>query len=183
MYACFSRHSHVKFFSRVLEDPKSRREHCSWSQAQSPEGTGTDIDDVSCWFGEPLPTDLVNVSPSSQCSLRSDASDGGTRHLALVFFDVLLHDSRPLTGLPYHERRRILESIVLPIPGLSMLAERSPINLTKGADAASAQLRSIFVQALSDHQEGLVLKADEGAYIKSPWVKVPIQYHLNVFAR
>ena len=65
-----------------------------------------------------------------------------------------------------------MESIVLPIPGFSLLAERSPIDLTKGIDVASAWLKSILAQALSDHQEGLILKANEGAYIKSPWVKV-----------
>ena len=65
-----------------------------------------------------------------------------------------------------------MESVVLQIPGFSLIAERSPIDLTKGIDAASAQLKSVFVQTLVDHQEGLVLKANEGAYIKSPWVKV-----------
>jgi len=119
--------------------------------------------------------ELVHVFPSSQCSLRSDASDGGTRHLALVFFDVLLLDSCPLTSLPYHQRKKIMESIVLPIPGFSLLAERSPIDLSKGIDVASVQLKSVLARALGDHQEGLVLKADEGAYIKSPWVKVRIR--------
>lgn len=75
-----------------------------------------------------------------------------------------------------------MESIILPIPGFSLLAERSPINLTKGTDAASAQLKYALAQALADHQEGLVLKADEGAYIKSPWVKVRMRFHLDVFA-
>lgn len=117
-------------------------------------------------------TEPVHIFLSSQCSLRSDASDGGTRHLALVFFDVLLLDSRPLTGLPYHQRRKIMESIVLPIPGFSLLAERSPIDLTKGIHPASAQLKSVLARVIADHQEGLVLKANEGAYIKSPWVKV-----------
>ena len=125
-------------------------------------------------------TKFTNTLPSSQCSLRSDASDGGTRHLALIFFDVLLLDSRPLTGLPYYQRRKIMESIILPIPGFSLLAERSPIDLTKGIDVASVQLKSIFVQALVDHQEGLVLKANEGAYIKSPWVKVHKRRYLDI---
>jgi DNA ligase-4 len=75
-----------------------------------------------------------------------------------------------------------MESIVLPIPGFSMLAERSPVDLTKGIDAASAQLKSKFVQALADHQEGLVLKADEGAYIKSPWIKVHTLCYVYVSA-
>lgn len=69
-----------------------------------------------------------------------------------------------------------MESVVLPIPGLSILAGRSPIDLTKGIGTASVQLKSVFVQALTDHQEGLVLKANEGAYIKSPWVKVCVRH-------
>ena len=117
-------------------------------------------------------TELIHVFPSSQCSLRSDASDGGTRHLALVFFDILLLDSRPLTGLPYHQRRKTMESIIFPIPGFSLFAERSLIDLTSGIDLASIQLKSVIARVMADHQEGLVLKANEGAYIKSPWVKV-----------
>ena len=124
----------------------------------------------------------MNTLPSSQFSLRSNASDGGTRHLALVFFDVLLLDSRPLTSLPFHERKKILESIVLPIHGFSMLAEKSPIDLTKGITAANTRLKSLLARALADHQEGLVLKADEGAYIKSPWVKVRARHHLEFSA-
>ena len=60
-----------------------------------------------------------------------------------------------------------MESIILPVHGSSMLAERSPIELTKGFDFAGARLKSILSQALADHQEGPVLKADGGAYIKS----------------
>ena len=74
-----------------------------------------------------------------------------------------------------------MESIILPIPGISILAERSPIDLTKGVGVAGARLKSILAQTLADHQEGLVLKADEGAYIRSPWVKVHMQRHLDVF--
>jgi DNA ligase-4 len=53
-----------------------------------------------------------------------------------------------------------------------MLAARSPINPSRGIEAASVQLKSVLAKVLADHQEGLVLKADEGAYVKSPWVKV-----------
>ena len=69
-----------------------------------------------------------------------------------------------------------MESVVLPVPGFSLLAERSPIDLTKGINVASAQLKSVLARALADHQEGLVLKANEGAYIKSPWVKVCVRH-------
>lgn len=74
-------------------------------------------------------------------------------------------------------------SVVLPIHGFSMFAERSPINLTMGINIASAQLKSILAQILADHQEGLVLKADEGAYIKSPWVKVRVRRCLVLIRR
>jgi DNA ligase 4 len=108
----------------------------------------------------------------SQHSLISDASDGGNRHLALVFFDILFLDSVDVMSTPYSSRRRVLESVVLHIPGYAMLAERWPVEIRGSLDSGQSQLRSIFVQALSDHQEGLVLKAAEGRYLKSPWVKV-----------
>ena len=164
----------VKVLFRVLENSESCREHCSGPEAQSSQDTRADTSDVSPRFGDHLDpaSRLTNPPNSSECSMRSDASDEGTRHLALVFFDILLLDSRPLTSLPYHQRRKIMESTVLPIPGISIIAERSPIDLNKGINAASTQLKSVFAQAMADHQEGLVLKADEGAYIKSPWVKV-----------
>ena len=126
-------------------------------------------------------TQFILVLLSSQCYSRSDASDGGTRHLALVFVDALLLDSHPLAGLPYREHRRLMESIVLPIHGSSILAERSLIDLTKGIDLASAPLKSILAEALADHQEGPVLKADGGAYTKSPWVKVCMRCDSDVF--
>ena len=75
-----------------------------------------------------------------------------------------------------------MESVVLPIPGFSFFAERSPIDLVKGINIASVQLKSVLARALGDHQEGLVLKADEGAYIKSPWVKVHIRRYPDVSA-
>ena len=56
-----------------------------------------------------------------------------------------------------------------------MLSERSPI------DAATPQLRRVPAQALAGHQ-GLALEADEGTYIKRPWVRVHIQCYLDVFA-
>lgn len=106
----------------------------------------------------------------------SDASDGGHRHLALVFFDVLFLDSESLTSTPYFERRKILESVVLPIPGYSMLAERTPINLQKGPEVAQSELRAVLARVLADHQEGVILKADNGFYIRSPWVKVRTKF-------
>ncbi|GBE86340.1 predicted protein [Sparassis crispa] len=112
----------------------------------------------------------------SQCSMISNASDGGTRHLALVFFDVLLLDDTSLLSASYSTRRAILESVVTEIPGYSMLAQRTHIDpLTQDADAL---LRTVFSKLIADHQEGIVLKADEGRYNERrfPWVKLKKDY-------
>ena len=61
-----------------------------------------------------------------------------------------------------------MESIVLPISGFSLLAEKSFVDLTNGIDFASIQLKSVLARAVADRQEGLFLKANEGAHIKSP---------------
>ena len=105
----------------------------------------------------------------------SNGSDGGTRHLALVFFDVLMLNSATLLHKPYSERREILESVINIIPRYSMLAERVSIPMSPFVRSGPAsQLRQVFAQHIADHQEGVVLKADEGRYNQGylPWVKV-----------
>ncbi|KZT07561.1 uncharacterized protein LAESUDRAFT_115651 [Laetiporus sulphureus 93-53] len=113
----------------------------------------------------------------SQSSIISDASDGGTRRLALVFFDVLFLDDQSLLPVPYSRRRVVLESIINTAPGHAMLAERTPISLTCQSDG-NAQLRTIFSGLIADHQEGVVLKADESRYNdwRLPWVKLKKDY-------
>jgi DNA ligase-4 len=106
----------------------------------------------------------------------SDASDNGTRHLALIFFDVLVLDSVSLLTTPYSSRRSILESLIQTRPGHIMLAERTPIVLNGPGDIdhAGEQLRAIWSRIIAECEEGLVLKADEGGYndYRLPWVKV-----------
>jgi DNA ligase-4 len=124
---------------------------------------------VSC------PAILISLLRISQCSLLSDASDDDTRHLALVFFDILVLDSVPLLSHPYSVRRTLLESVVERIPGRAMLADRVPIELNRGAgEEAEKSLRRIFADRIADHQEGIVIKSDEGMYNdrREPWVKV-----------
>ena len=57
-----------------------------------------------------------------------------------------------------------------------MLAHRTPVQIADGEDAES-QLRQVFAEHIADHQEGLVLKAEESRYNdwKLPWVKVRVQ--------
>lgn len=107
----------------------------------------------------------------SQQSLVSNASDGGTRHLALVFFDVLLLDGVSLLSFPYSERRHILERTIRLFPGYAMLAERTSIDMTR--PDADESCREAFSSLVSNRQEGAVLKADGATYNERrwPWVK------------
>ena len=120
--------------------------------------------------------ELISLEHSSQCSLISNGTDDGTRHLALVFFDVLLLNSESLLRAPYSRRRHILEALVSSVPGYAMLAERTAISM--GADVSKTEtedaMRGAFATLIADHQEGTVLKADDGKYNdwRSPWVKV-----------
>ncbi|OSX64101.1 hypothetical protein POSPLADRAFT_1088234, partial [Postia placenta MAD-698-R-SB12] len=118
----------------------------------------------------------------SQCSLDSNASDDSARHLALVFFDVLMLDDASLLDSSYSVRRQTLESIVRVIPGHSMLAQRQAIPTIQRSPnkdvTPDKQLRDAFARNIADHQEGLVLKADEAKYNERqlPWIKLKRDY-------
>ena len=105
----------------------------------------------------------------------SDASGDGTRHLALVFFDILMINSNFIMQHTYAERRKILESVISLEHGYSMLAERWEIPMNNGPCSTSVgTLGDIFSKLIASHEEGAVLKADEGSYRdwRFPWVKV-----------
>ncbi|KAK0467324.1 uncharacterized protein EV420DRAFT_1636338 [Desarmillaria tabescens] len=117
-----------------------------------------------------------SVISESQSSLLSD--DGNEeRHLALVFFDVLYLNSVSLLSSPYRERRKILESIIQPIPAYVMLSDRIPI-LMHNPEEAEAKFRQVYAESIADYQEGVVLKADDGGYnrVGHPWVKLKRDY-------
>ncbi|KAI0051858.1 hypothetical protein FA95DRAFT_1533769 [Auriscalpium vulgare] len=118
------------------------------------------------------------VDEDSQTSLMSNASDDGTRHLALVFFDVLMVDGEYLLSTPYSARREVLEAIIKPEAGYAMLAARYPIDLTMGLRRSQAELRRIFATHIANFEEGLVLKADRSAYKDPalPWIKLKRDY-------
>ena len=103
----------------------------------------------------------------------SNGDDHGTRHLALVFFDILVLDSESLLWIPYSTRRALLESVVQQRPGYAMLADRVPISMTCN-DQAEDDLIHVFAKLQADHEEGAVLKADESRYndYSLRWVKV-----------
>lgn len=127
----------------------------------------------------PAPLDSQEEVPLSQSSMISNASDGDSRHLALVFFDVLMIDSVSLLTKTYAERRAVLESTIITRHGYSMLAERRSIPMGHGVDECSVELlERIFAKLISGHEEGAVLKADEGRYCdwSLPWVKLKKDY-------
>ncbi|KAH9840015.1 uncharacterized protein C8Q71DRAFT_745448 [Rhodofomes roseus] len=123
-----------------------------------------------------------DVDEGSQCSLVSNASDDGMRHLALVFFDILVLDGMSLLSAPYSARRATLERLLHLKPGHTMLAERVAIDMrptaAPGVPDPQARLRKVFAEIIANHQEGLVLKADEAPYNdwRMPWVKLKKDY-------
>ncbi|KAG7443683.1 uncharacterized protein BT62DRAFT_325260 [Guyanagaster necrorhizus] len=118
----------------------------------------------------------ASVILESQSSLLSDVGNE-ERHLALVFFDVLYLNSVSLLSSSYRDRRRILESIIKPIPAYAMLSDRIPI-LMHNPEEAEARFRQIYAESIADYQEGVVLKADDGGYNRAgcPWVKLKRDY-------
>ncbi|KAG8908637.1 hypothetical protein FRB99_004925 [Tulasnella sp. 403] len=111
-------------------------------------------------------------------SLQSDASDGGSRHFMLVFFDVLVLDDRNFILKPYETRRKHLEELVRIIPGFTMLAER--VRIAVDDDDAADRLRDLMAQRIADYEEGLVLKPALSTYNDmrsgNRWIKFKKDY-------
>ncbi|KAG1831225.1 DNA ligase/mRNA capping enzyme [Suillus variegatus] len=112
-------------------------------------------------------------------SLHSNSTTASTLHLALVFFDVLQVGAASMLNAPYYMRRSLLESIITPVPGRSMLAERTVI-IDRQVHEAEGQkrLRETWAKCITEHEEGLVLKASDSTYgdWKLPWVKLKKDY-------
>jgi len=135
------------------------------------------------------------------------SDDSETRNLGLVFFDILLLNSTNLVSKPYSERRAILGSLIRVTAGRAVLADRFPIDMTQmtssakcipmasslseasrtsrgkrtgliGPTAPELALAQIFADHIADHQEGLVLKAEESIHNDwdLPWVKLKKDY-------
>lgn len=115
-------------------------------------------------------------SQESIGSLSSRLSEN--HHLGLVFFDVLLLDGESFLHVPYSRRRQCLESLITPIDGHILLANRYCIDMKAGLKEASWNLAQVFAQTIADHQEGLVLKASDSTYNQwdKKWVKLKKDY-------
>ncbi|KAF7370772.1 DNA ligase [Mycena sanguinolenta] len=122
------------------------------------------------------PQDDVPHDNYSQASLMTDISDD--RHLGLVFFDILMLDSKSLLSVPYSSRRAILESVIQPLPNRAILADRTRIALNLTPSDNVPMLHHVFAQCLARPEEGLVLKAAEASYndMRFPWVKLKRDY-------
>lgn len=122
-----------------------------------------------------LPNSYQSVARLIQESMDSLANEDLS--LGLVFFDVLFLDSESLLSRPYAERRHLLETLVNPLPGKAILAQRYPINMTTATNPCKTLYR-IFSEHIAACQEGLVLKAEESVYndYRKPWVKIKRDY-------
>ncbi|KAF8216343.1 hypothetical protein K438DRAFT_1703159 [Mycena galopus ATCC 62051] len=120
--------------------------------------------------------DEISPVNYSQVSLMTDVSDD--RHLGLVFFDVLMLDSKSLLSVPYSSRRTILESVIQPIPSRAILADRTRVTSNIILNNRDPTLHHVFAQCLAQPEEGLVLKAAEAGYNdrRFPWVKLKRDY-------
>ncbi|KAJ7777837.1 hypothetical protein DFH07DRAFT_796301, partial [Mycena maculata] len=120
--------------------------------------------------------DATPVDNYSQTSLMTDVSDD--RDLGLVFFDILLLNDESLLSVPYSSRRTRLESVIKPITGQVILAERQPIALNIASNDRNPGIHRVFAQCLACPEEGLVLKAGEAGYNdwRFPWVKLKRDY-------
>ncbi|KAF7430590.1 hypothetical protein PC9H_006298 [Pleurotus ostreatus] len=120
--------------------------------------------------GAGKPSNIAN----SQCSLASSVNEGC--HLALVFFDILYLDSQSTLHRPYDERRDLLERTVQPIPHHALFSKRTLLESRR--ESLTAHLCEVFADAISNHEEGLVLKASNSRYNDTllPWVKVKRDY-------
>jgi DNA ligase-4 len=72
----------------------------------------------------------------------------------VVFFDILLLDGNSLLWESYETRRTKLEDVITTIPGFSMLAERTPINMRRGLESGSRTLRNCFARSIADCKGG-----------------------------
>ncbi|KAL0249990.1 hypothetical protein I308_103293 [Cryptococcus tetragattii IND107] len=105
-----------------------------------------------------------------------------SRHLCLVFFDILHIDGEGLLNHTYEERRRLLEDIIMIIPGFSQLAESTKISLQGQPEHVLDDLEYVFKKSINLREEGLVIKAAESTYtnMRWQWVKLKKDYIPNL---
>ena len=91
---------------------------------------------------------------------------------AFVAFDLLAHDERPLTSLPFSERRKALEALVPARRG-------AIVRRGESVRCGSAAARKLFARAREEGWEGVLLKRIDAPYVagrRTPdWRKVKLE--------
>lgn len=114
--------------------------------------------------GKILPFEKIrkHVSRAGTYFHRSD--DDSQAHpwerLMIVYYDALMIDDESLLGVRHSERFKRLKQLVSCSPGVATIVERKVIDFDQNGHAAS-DVRHMFAQCITSHQEGLVLKADD----------------------
>ncbi|KAK8849569.1 hypothetical protein IAR55_004904 [Kwoniella newhampshirensis] len=149
----------------------------SYNENSREGGRGSGIEEF-WWLGQAGVThDAMNWAYSDTGFPKTSS-----RHLCLVFFDVLHLDGRSLLHHQYEGRRRTLETVLTVIPGFAQLADRIKISLNHSRDSALGALRTAFEKSSAHREEGLVLKAAESTYanMRWQWVKLKKDYIPNL---
>ncbi|WWC65954.1 uncharacterized protein I303_108576 [Kwoniella dejecticola CBS 10117] len=129
------------------------------------------------WLG------LAGVTTEAHNQIHDNAfPKRSSRHLCLVFFDILYLNGQSLLHRRYEERRTLLEQTIRPIRGFSRLAERTRISLGLNRQTAIQSLEEAFRRSNEHHEEGLVLKASNSTYtnMRWQWVKLKKDYIPNL---
>ncbi|KAK9898304.1 hypothetical protein P389DRAFT_166732 [Cystobasidium minutum MCA 4210] len=118
---------------------------------------------------------------SSQTRSNGSGETAPHRHLALVFFDLLLLNGESLVFEPYTRRRAALEAIITPIQGYVQLAERTRLDFQSlTLDIAKEQLIRTFAKCIVNRNEGLMIKPANSLYNDSrpshKWIKLKRDY-------
>lgn len=103
----------------------------------------------------------------------ADSQPHPWEHLMIVFYDVLLLDDHSLLSVPHASRRKLLEQLILPVPGRADLVAQREIDFSR--PRAPIDLQDHFAQAIANRWEGLVLKPSDEPYF-GPARRIPDTY-------
>jgi ATP-dependent DNA ligase I len=125
---------------------------------------------------EPLPFQALSQRIHRKYDIHKTAKE---IPIQVNLFDIVYLDGKQLFNVPFRERRRILESVVKPIPGKFQLAEQL---ITKDLKKA----KEFYQKALKAKQEGVMVKNLDALYqpgkrVAGGWLKVkPIMETLDL---
>ena len=107
-------------------------------------------------------------------------TQGNNVGLYIVFFDLLYFNDQCLLYQPLGVRRKLLEKVIIPIPGCSRLSEIYHFNIGNRWTLDSFKtLRTFFMRVKSEGQEGLMIKGLSSPYLagmRENWMKMKPDY-------